>query len=43
MDRKKPELIRQLKEFKKKNNIEKMYFFGSMAYGKPHKYSDIDL
>ena len=43
MGRKKPELIKQLKEFKKQNNIEKMYFFGSMAYGKPHKYSDIDL
>ena len=43
MDRKKPELIKQLKKFKKQNKIERMYFFGSMAYGKPSKYSDIDL
>ena len=43
MDRKQPELIKQLKEFKKQNKVEKMYFFGSMAHGKSHKYSDIDL
>jgi len=43
MDRKKFELINKLKEFKKQNKIEKMYFFGSRASGKPHKYSDVDL
>ena len=43
MDKKKPELIKQLEKFKKQNKIEKMYFFGSMAHGKSHKYSDIDL
>ena len=43
MDKKKHVIIKKLKEFKEHNNIEKMYFFGSMAYGKTHKYSDIDL
>ena len=43
MDKKKSRIIKELKEFKKQNNIEKMYFFGSMAHGKAHKYSDIDL
>lgn len=46
MDRKK--IIRnRLQEFKKSVSkdfpINKMYLFGSMAYGKPHKYSDIDI
>ena len=46
MDRKK--IIKdKLKEFKKTVNrdfpIKSMYFFGSRASGKPHKYSDIDL
>lgn len=43
MDKKKYKLIKELKGFKQKNDIEKMYLFGSMAYGEPHKYSDIDL
>ena len=43
MDKKKSKLIRKLKEFKNQNNIEKMYLFGSMATGKAHKWSDIDL
>ena len=43
MDRAKSEIIKQLKEFKKQNKIEKMYLFGSMATGKLHKYSDVDL
>lgn len=43
MDKKKSEIIKKLKEFKKQNKIEKMYLFGSMATGKTHKYSDIDL
>ena len=30
-------------EFKKKNQIEKMFLFGSRASGKVHKWSDIDL
>ena len=37
----------KLKKFKKNVNkdlsVSKMYFFGSRATGKPHKYSDIDL
>ncbi len=33
----------QLKEFKMRNKIEKMFFFGSRATGKPHKWSDVDL
>ena len=40
---KKSELIKGLKRFKVKNNIEKMYLFGYMAYGKVHKWSDVDL
>ncbi len=36
-------IIRELKRFKKQNKIDKLYFFGSMATGKPHKYSDVDL
>ena len=36
-------LIKQLKDFKNKNKIEKMYLFGSMASGKARKYSDVDL
>ncbi|MEK6983958.1 MAG: nucleotidyltransferase domain-containing protein [Nanoarchaeota archaeon] len=45
MDRK--EAIAKLKSFKKLVSkdltISDMYFFGSIATGKPHKYSDIDL
>jgi len=41
------ETINKLKEFKKSVNkdfpISEMYLFGSMASGKIHKYSDIDL
>ncbi len=43
MDRKKSGLIKALKIFKEKNGIEKMYLFGSMATGKQHKWSDVDL
>lgn len=46
MDRRK--IIKsKLRDFKKSVNkdfpIRKMYFFGSRATGRPHKYSDIDL
>jgi len=43
MDKKKFRLIKQLKEFKENNKIEKMYLFGSMVQGRPHKHSDVDL
>ncbi len=43
MDKKKSKLIKKLKEFKKQNKINKMYLFGSMASGKMHKWSDVDL
>ena len=43
MDKKKSKIINELKKFKEQNKIEKMYFFGSMAYGEPNKNSDIDL
>lgn len=43
MDKKKSEIINKLKEFKKQNKIDKMYLFGSMATGRTHKYSDVDL
>ena len=40
-------LIKSLRKFKVNLNkivsIKKMIFFGSIAYGKPHKWSDIDL
>ncbi len=39
----KSELIGRLKDFKKKNRIEKMYLFGSMMSGKTHRWSDVDL
>jgi len=46
MDRKKF-IKKRLKDFKKSVSgdfpISKMYFFGSRAKGKPHRYSDIDL
>jgi len=45
MDRRK--LIRKLKEFKaqieSRYNPSKIILFGSMANGKPHKDSDVDL
>jgi|SRR3989344_2039803 len=45
MDRKKN--IEKLKEFKRNLSrvipVKKMILFGSMAYGKPHKWSDFDL
>ena len=43
MGKEKSRLIKKLLEFKKNNNIEKMYLFGSMATGKTHKWSDVDL
>ena len=43
MDKKKNNLVRNLKRFKGENKIEKMYLFGSMATAKSHKYSDVDL
>ncbi len=43
MDKKKSKLIKQLKGFKIKNNIEKMYLFGSRASGEVHRWSDVDL
>lgn len=43
MDRRKTNLISKLREFKKQNKIDKMYLFGSMASGKVHNRSDIDL
>lgn len=43
MDRNKSRLIAQLRAFKKRNHIEKMYLFGSMASGNVHRFSDVDL
>ncbi|MEN9626198.1 MAG: polymerase beta, Nucleotidyltransferase, partial [archaeon] len=47
MDKKKSELVRKLKKFKKQISKEyhpkKIIFFGSRASGKPHKDSDVDL
>lgn len=43
----KKEHLRELKQFKERLSrdlpIEKMYLFGSRAYGKPHRWSDFDL
>ncbi|MBI2576855.1 nucleotidyltransferase domain-containing protein [Candidatus Woesearchaeota archaeon] len=43
MDKKKAEILTSLKAFKKKNKLDRMYFFGSLAGGKGHRWSDIDL
>ena len=43
MDRNKSRLIAQLRAFKKRNHIEKMYLFGSMVSGNVHRFSDVDL
>lgn len=44
---KKESIIKKLKNFRSSLNeeipIEKMFFFGSRAIGKPHRDSDIDL
>jgi len=36
-------LISELRAFKKRNQIEKMYLFGSMASGSAPEFSDVDL
>jgi len=43
MDKRKTRLIQQLKAFKQRNRISKLYLFGSMASGRTHKSSDVDL
>ena len=43
MDKKRAEIIEELKKFKKKNHLEKIIFFGSRIKGRYHKYSDVDL
>ena len=44
---KKENIKKELKEFKKKLSnrikIDRMIFFGSLAKGRGHKYSDVDL
>jgi len=40
---KKSRLIKELKFFKVKNNIDAIYLFGSRASGKVNKWSDVDL
>lgn len=43
MDKRKARLIQQLKEFKQRNKLSKLYLFGSAATGKTHHSSDVDL
>ena len=43
MDKGKTRLIQQLKEFKQRNKIGKLYLFGSMASGTANTSSDVDL
>jgi len=43
MDKRKARLIQQLKEFKQRNKISKLYLFGSMASEQTHGSSDVDL
>ena len=43
MDKKKSKLINELRKFKRQNNIEKMYLFGSRVSGRIHRWSDVDL
>ena len=43
MDKRKTRLIQQLKEFKHRNKISKLYLFGSAALGTSRESSDVDL
>ena len=43
MDKSKARLIQQLREFKQRNKISKLYLFGSLVSGKTHRSSDVDL
>jgi predicted nucleotidyltransferase len=43
MGKNKARLIQQLREFKQRNKISKLYLFGSLASGRAHKFSDVDL
>ncbi len=43
MARRKTRLIQQLKEFKQRNKISKLYLFGSMASGTARNSGDVDL
>ncbi len=43
MDKRKARLIQQLRDFKRRNKIRKLYLFGSTASGKTHPWSDVDL
>ena len=43
MDRRRTRLIEQLREFKKRNKISRLYLFGSMASGAVRQGSDVDL
>ena len=43
MDKGKTRLISELREFKNLNKIDQMYLFGSRAYGKPNRWSDVDI
>ena len=43
MDKKKSEIIKELKKFKVKNHISKIIFFGSRAKKKHGKNSDVAL
>ncbi len=43
MDKKKSEIIKELKKFKVRNKINKIIFFGSRVKKVYHKNSDVDL
>mgnify|MGYP001569948922 CR=1 FL=1 len=43
MDKTKSQIIKKLKQFKRQNNIDKVYWFGSRVGGMAHRWSDIDL
>jgi len=38
-----PQLVTAILSIEKSNEIQKIYLFGSYAYGKPNKDSDLDL
>ena len=43
MDKRTARLVQQLREFKQRNKISKLYLFGSAASGKTRTSSDVDL
>lgn len=43
MDKAANKIIKNLREFKKENHLQRIIFFGSRWKGKPNQWSDVDL